>query len=77
MFVDLSALIKSSFVFLMLLISLLNYDKNLFLIALNSMLLIILCKSDSNGPSSSIAGGHFRDLKHFKKFFSGLILFFP
>ena len=27
------------------------------------MLLIILCKSDSNGPSSSIAGGHFGDLK--------------
>ena len=27
------------------------------------MLLIILCKSDSNGASSSIAGGHFGDLK--------------
>ena len=27
------------------------------------MLLIILCKSDSNSASSSIAGGHFGDLK--------------
>ena len=27
------------------------------------MLLIILCKSDTNGASSSIAGGHFGDLK--------------
>ena len=47
----------------MFLISLLNFDKNLFRIDLNSMLLIILCKFDSNGPSSSIAGGHFGELK--------------
>ena len=63
MFVDLSALIKSYFVFLILLISLLNFDRNLFQIGLNSMLLITLCKSDSNSPSSSVAGEHYADLK--------------
>ena len=49
--------------FLMFLISLLNFDKNLFRIGLNSMLLIFLCKSDSNSSKSSIAGGYFGDLK--------------
>ena len=63
MFVDLLELIKSSLVFLMFLISLLNFDKNLFRIGLNSMLAIIPCKSNSNNPSSSITGRHFGDLK--------------
>ena len=63
MFVDLSELIKSAFVFLILLVPLLNFDMNLFRIGLNSMFLIILCKSNSNGPSSSIVSRHFGDFK--------------